>query len=117
MASNIIFFAWNRAIPGREKTSAAHFQEFVEYLGQQQQQGTISSFTPVLLDPHGGDMNGFFLIQGDDAGLNSLVASDAWIKHITRGGLHLDGSGVTRGATGASLMERMTMWTELIDSV
>ena len=34
MRSNTIFFGWNRSIPGWERTSAEHFQEFVQYLGE-----------------------------------------------------------------------------------
>ena len=28
MSSNVIFFGWNRSIPGRERLSAEHFGEF-----------------------------------------------------------------------------------------
>jgi hypothetical protein len=114
MPSNVIFFAWNRSIPGREQTSAAHFQEFVQYLSDQQQQGNIASFAPVLLDPHGGDLNGFFLIQGDSSALDSLISSEDWIRHMTRASLHLDGPGVVRGVTGDPLTERMDLWTGLL---
>ena len=54
MARNVIFFAWNRSIPGREQISGAHFDEFVAYLGSQAQSGTIQGFDVVLLDNHGG---------------------------------------------------------------
>ncbi len=81
MSSNIIFFGWNRPIPGREKLSGAHFQEFAQYLGGLQQSGTIQSFEAVLLDPHGGDLNGFFLIRGEPAKLDAVMASDAWHTH------------------------------------
>jgi hypothetical protein len=37
MASNVIFWGWNRAIPGREHIAGEHFQEFVQYLGGLQQ--------------------------------------------------------------------------------
>jgi hypothetical protein len=114
MASNVIFFAWNRSIPGREQTSAAHFQEFVQYLTEQQQQGSIASFAPVFLDPHGGDLNGFFLIQGEAAALDTLISSEAWVRHMMRAALHLEGSGVVRGATGDLVMERMGLWTALL---
>jgi hypothetical protein len=30
--SNAIFFGWNRSMPGRERLSAQHFDEFVAYL-------------------------------------------------------------------------------------
>lgn len=114
MASNVILFAWNRPIPGRERTSAAHFREFVQYLGTQQQAGAIDAFTPVILDAHGGDMNGFFLIQGEGSKLHTLVSGDEWLTHIARAGLHLEGAGVVGGATGDELERRMELWTSLL---
>jgi hypothetical protein len=114
MSSNVVLFGWDRPIPGRETVSAAHFQEFVQYLGGLQQSGTIQSFEAVFLDPHGGDLNGFFLIRGEPAKLDTVMASDAWHTHLTRGGLHLDGLGAIRGATGELVMERMALWSKLI---
>jgi hypothetical protein len=114
MSSNVVFFGWNRSIPGREKVSGAHFQEFLQYLGGLQQAGTIQSFEAVLLDPHGGDLNGFFLIRGEPGKLDTVLASDAWHTHLTRGLLHLEGHGAIRGATGELVMERMAIWSKLI---
>ena len=114
MSSNLVLFGWDRPIPGRETVSAAHFQEFVQYLGGLQQSGTIQSFEAVFLDPHGGDLNGFFLIRGESAKLDAVIASDAWQTHITRAGMHLEGVGVIRGATGELIMERMAQWSKLI---
>lgn len=59
MDSNAIVFGWNRSIPGREPLSAEHFQEFVQYLTGLKEKGTIESFDTVILNPHGGDLNGF----------------------------------------------------------
>ena len=64
MASNLILFGWNRSIPGREKLSAQHFDEFVKYLSGLQKNGAIQTFEVVFLNTHGGDLNGFFLIEG-----------------------------------------------------
>jgi hypothetical protein len=114
MSSNIVFVGWNRSIHGREATSAAHFQEFAQYVGGLQQAGTIKSFEAVLLDPHGGDLNGFLLIRGESVKLDAVMASDAWQTHMTRAGMHLDGLGAIRGATGELVMERMAMWSKLI---
>jgi len=116
MSSNVMLFGWNRPIPGREKISAQHFAEFVQYLGGLQQNGAIQSFEIVFLDTHGGDLNGFFLIKGESAKLDTLVATTEWITHITRAALHLDGSGVVRGVTGDAVMERMQLWTSVIPS-
>ena len=114
MSSNVVFFAWNRPIPGRERLSAEHFEEFVRYLGGLQKQGTIESFDPVLLDSHGGDMNGFFLIKGESAKLDALLSGKDWVTHMTRALLHLEGSGAVRGVTGKSLTERMDFWRKSI---
>jgi hypothetical protein len=114
MRSNTIFFGWNRSIPGRERTSAEHFQEFVQYLGGLQKQGTVQSFDVVFLDAHGGDMNGFFLIKGEGAKLAELQAGDEWIKHQTRAAMHLEGAGAVMGVSGDAVQERMKLWTSLI---
>jgi len=68
----------------------------------------------VFLDMHGGNLNGFFLLKGDTAKLDALVASTEWVTHMTRASLHLEGAGAVRGVTGAAVMERMQLWTATI---
>src|SRR5436190_22670956 len=116
MSSSVILFGWNRSIPGREKISAGHFEEFAKYLGGLQQKAAIEAFEVVFLDAHGGDLNGFFLIKGDSAKLDSLVSTTEWITHVTRASLHLEGSGAIRGITGDEIMKRMAIWTSAIPS-
>ena len=116
MGSNVMLFGWNRPIPGREKVSAQHFEEFVQYLGGLQRKGAIQTFDVVFLDTHGGDLNGFFLIKGDSTKLDALVATTEWTTHITRAAHHLDGSGVVRGVAGDEIRGRMALWTSLIPS-
>ena len=114
MSPNIIFFGWNRPIPGRERLSAQHFQEFVQYLGGLQGKGAIQSFDVVILDAHGGDMNGFFLIRGETAKLGEIVASAGWMGHMVRAGMHLESSGAVLGAAGDAAMEREKLWAGMI---
>jgi hypothetical protein len=116
MTSNAIFFGWDRSIPGREKISGQHFQEFVQYLGGLQESGAIQSFDVVFLNPHGGDMNGFFLIRGEGRKLIELMQSEAWVTHMTRATLHLQGAGAVLAATGDAVTERMRLWTSLLPS-
>jgi hypothetical protein len=112
--SNAIFFGWNRSIPGRERLSAQHFDDFVAYLRGLEQNQTITSFDVVFLNAHGGDMNGFFLIRGEGTKLGQLVASPDWVKHQMRAVLHLEGSGAVLGVTGDAIAERMKLWTSLL---
>ena len=114
MSSNVIFFGWNRPVPGRERMSAEHFQTFGEYLATQQRKGVIQSFEPVFLDPHGGDLNGFFLIRGESAKLDGLIATEEWTTHAIRALVHLDKAGVVRGAGGDLVQERMASWLKEI---
>ncbi|MGA7105351.1 MAG: hypothetical protein WBX49_08400 [Candidatus Deferrimicrobiaceae bacterium] len=88
----------------------------MKYLGGLEQKGAIQTFDIVFLDAHGGDLNGFFLIRGESAKLDTLVSTTEWITHITRATLHLDGSGVVRGVTGDEVLKRMTIWTSAIPS-
>jgi hypothetical protein len=116
MASNILFFGWNRSLPGREKISAEHFGDITQYLGGLQQKGSIKSFEAIFLHPHGGDLNGFLLIRAESAQLDALVSSAEWVRHMTRAMLHLDHPGEIRGVTGDLVKERMNLWTSLIPS-
>ena len=116
MGSSVILFGWNRSVPGRERVGAGHFDEFLKYLGGLQQKGAIQTFDVMFLDAHGGDLNGFFLIRGESARLDTLVSTTDWITHITRASLHLEGTGVIRGVTGDEIMKRMAIWTSAIPS-
>lgn len=114
MRPNLLIFGWNRSVPGRELVSAQHFQEFVEYLGAQKRSGQIESFDAVLLEPHGGDLNGLFLIRAEPAKLTQLTESPEWTRHQTRAILHLEGAGSVRGITGDAVNEQMKEWASAI---
>jgi hypothetical protein len=114
MSSNAIVFGWNRSLPGREQASGKHFQDFVAYLQAQQAAAKIESFEPVLLEPHGGTFNGFFLIKGSVDQLDALANSPDWVQHQVRATLHLDGTAVCRAVAGSAVNERMGMWMQAI---
>jgi hypothetical protein len=116
MGNNVIFFGWNRSLPGRENMSAEHFQDFLQYLQGLQKQGTIQSYDTVFLNPHGGDMNGFFLIRGESEQLDGVAASKEWQTHMLRATLHLESAGAVRGVTGEMVMERFGIWSSLLPS-
>jgi len=114
MGTNVIFVGWNRTVAGREVQAAQLFQKFLQYLGGLQGTGTIQSFEPVLLSPHGGDLNGFFLVRGDSAKLDTLQSSEEWLTYVTRAGMVLEGQGTVRGVTGEMVMEWMNLWSRVI---
>jgi hypothetical protein len=68
----------------------------------------------VILNAHGGDLNGFFLIRGEPTKLGALIETTDWMTHVKRGILHEEGFGVMRGSTGDQVMERLNLWMDLI---
>ena len=114
MSTNALFFAWNRSIPGRERMSDAHFQEFVQYLTQLQQNGAIKSFDTVFLDPHGGDLNGFILVHGEVEKLNMIREEDEFLKLVTQCTMCVENFGVINGWAGKKLEEQMKRWRSYI---
>jgi hypothetical protein len=114
MSKHVLFYGWNRAIPGREKEAGALFQEYLQYLGRIQGEGLIDSFETIILSAHGGDLNGFFLIRGDQTKLQALRRTEEFEVFMTKGGLYIDGGGLITGVTGAGVMESMVRWTSLI---
>ncbi|MCC7540854.1 MAG: hypothetical protein IT379_31845 [Deltaproteobacteria bacterium] len=114
MKTNMIFFGWNHPVRGKERVSAEHFQQITGWFQELQAKGTLTSWEPVFLTSHGGDMNGFFILRGDGDKLDALEATPEWMEHTIRASLHLDGFGVVRGFSGAAVMEAMGTWSKFI---
>ena len=114
MATNAIFFGWSRSVPGREALSAEHFTQFISYLNGLKVAGMITEFDAVFLTPHGGDLAGFFLLKGKNETLHAVLESQAWVEHMVRASLHLEGSGAVTANTDGEVMNMMQVWTKSI---
>jgi hypothetical protein len=105
MNNNALFIGWNRWTPGRERQSLEHFQEFLTYLGKQQQQGSITGYTPVVLAAHGGDLNGFVLVTGENGAISKLTREEAFLDHEARAGVNMTSLGVLPAYTGPEMQK------------
>ncbi|MFN2188714.1 MAG: hypothetical protein ACK2T3_08110 [Candidatus Promineifilaceae bacterium] len=114
MSSDVLFYGWDKATPGREKEAGALFQEYLPYLGRLQQEGMIDSFDVVLLTLHGGDLNGFFLIKGDIEKLDELRRTEEFNTFLTRSGIVIDGGGLIPGVIGEGVTKQMARWMSLL---
>jgi hypothetical protein len=94
MSNSGLLVGWSRAQSGKEKVALGKFGEFTQYVAKLQAEKQIDSFEPVLLRPHGGDLNGFFLLRADVARLAVLRQSDQWKDWEVTGAMLLDGFGV-----------------------
>lgn len=113
-ANHGILIGWNRVIPGKDAEAMALFGEALQFWGRHQQAGAIESFEPVFLTPHGGDLNGFFLIRGEAAKLNQLMASDDYLLLESKASYMLEGHGVIGVVFGDEINRRMGIFQQII---
>jgi hypothetical protein len=105
MPADALFIGWGEVARGREQVALEVFQESVAFWGKQQENGSIESFEPVLLAPHGGELAGFFMIRGPHAKLSEIQASPEFVKLTVRVSAVVDGSGVVRAYVGDGVAE------------
>jgi hypothetical protein len=103
-----LFVGWGEVVRGRETEAVDLFNETLGYYARLQEEGTIESFEPVFLEPHGGDLTGFILIRGDAEKLAALRVSDEFTQFSLRASLIVDRFGVV----GADMAERLQRQVE-----
>jgi hypothetical protein len=117
MADSALFVGFGFPVRGREQKALSVFNETVEYYSRLQQSGAIESFETVLLEPHGGELGGFFLIRGDQDALAHLRTSEEFERHILRGELIADHLGVVGAAIGERLMSQLAVYAQQVDEL
>jgi hypothetical protein len=114
MADAGLFIGWGEVVRGREAEAVETFNATMEYFARLQSDGTIESIEPVFLEPHGGDLQGFFFVRGDAEKLAALRVDDDFQDVIIRAGLVVDSVGVVGASMGARLERLMGAYTEAI---
>ena len=114
MADRAIFLGWNRAVAGREKQALELFTKATEYFTKLQGEGKIESFEAVLLQAHGGDLNGFTLIRGEDEKLQAVKREDTFTELALESGYCLIGYGIADCVIGEGIVEVFSRWTKII---
>lgn len=114
MADSALFIGFGVPVRGRERQATKVFNEVVEYYAGLQQAGEIESFEAVLLEPHGGDLDGFFLLRGDEARLARVRASEEFTRQIARGQLIADNLGVVGGWIGEKLLRQISVFDQQV---
>ena len=112
MADGVIFIGWTNSVRGREQASQTVFQEAMGFWGRLQAAGEIESFDAVLLDVHGGDLGGFFLLNGEREKLTRVRASEEMERLLVRAGLIVEGLGAVGGFTGEGVARRLAAFLE-----
>ena len=110
-----LFVGFGRPARAREPQAMELWREAVGLYTELQGRGEIESFEPVLLEPHGGDLDGFFLIRGDRDQIDRLRAHDDFRRITTRAGLVVDGLGVIGAYVASGLDVQMTLYQEQVE--
>ena len=114
MADFGLFVGFGYPVRGRERQAVKVFNEATEYYTRLQQQGEIDSFESVFLEPHGGDLNGFTLIRGDQDKLASIRTSDEFARLSIRADLIVEGFGVIGAQLGEQIETLMGVYNEQV---
>ncbi len=86
MAGDALFVGWGQVVRGREQLALQVFQEAVGYYGKLQEEGRIERFDAYLLDPHGGDLAGLFLLHAERSALDTIRSSAEFQRLLVRAG-------------------------------
>jgi len=116
MADGAIFIGWNRPVPGKEQQAMKLWQDSMEYFEKLRADGRIKSFEPVLLTAHGGNLNGFVLVTGDQKELDKVRREDTFVENIIKGGIYLQDYGVVQGFVGDELVNLFGKWSKFISA-
>ena len=117
MADSGLFVGFGFPVRGRERQAINVFNETFEYYSRLQQDGEIESFEPVLLEPHGGELGGFFLLRGDKDKLARLRTSEEFERMTVRGELITEHLGVVSAFLGERLMSQMTVFSQQVEEL
>ena len=117
MADGALFVGWGNVVRGREHRAIDVFNESLQYYAELQQRKEIESFEVVILEQHGGDLNGFVLLRGDQERLGRLRTDQEFQRRIIRAQLIVDNVGVVGGLIGNGITRGMTDYMAEIEKI
>ena len=112
MADAGLFIGWGEVVRGREDRALDVFNETIDYYGQLQSDGRIESFEVVLLDPHGGELQGYILLRGSEDQIDGLRRDEDFLRLMTKASLLVDDLGLVRASIGEGLARAMSIYQE-----
>ncbi|HSP74381.1 MAG TPA: hypothetical protein VLN26_18575 [Gaiellaceae bacterium] len=114
MTDTALFIGWGMTIPGREHHARKLFDETLEIFESLKQAGEIESFEPVLLGPHGGELEGFILVRGEPAKLVALQMREDMERLRIKAQTHHAKFSVIFATIGEGVNRTLTLYDELV---
>ena len=117
MADRALFIGFGAPVRGREERAVEVFNEFVEMFGRMGSDGRVASMEVSLLDPHGGELGGFFMVHGSEQQCAALTYDEEFRRACIDASLIVENFGVVPAVTGEAVGTEMGMYTEAIKKV
>ena len=117
MPDRAVFIGFGQPVRGREERAIEVFNDFVGMFGRMAADGRIEDMDVTLLDPHGGELGGFFMVHGSAEQCTALQMDEEFRRACIDANLIVDDFGVVPAATGAAVAEEMTMYAEAVHKV
>src|SRR5919107_2355903 len=114
MADRALFVGFGAPVRGREERAVEVFNEFVGLFGRMQADGRIEGMDVTLLDPHGGELGGFFMLHGSAEQCTALQMDEEFRRACIDANLIVENFGVVPAASGAAVAEEMKLYTEAL---
>ena len=117
MAEQALFVGFGQPVRGREERAIEVFNDFVGMFGRMQSDGRIEGLDVCLLDPHGGDLGGFFMVHGSGTQCAELASAEEFRRACIDAGLIVENFGVIPARTGEAVGAEMEMYAEAVRKV
>jgi hypothetical protein len=117
MTDRALFVGFGAPVRGREERAIEVFGEFVQMFGRMQSDGRIEGMDASLLDPHGGDLGGFFMVHGSESQCAALANDEEFRRATIDATLIVENFGVVPAVTGEGVSREMGMYAEAVGKV
>jgi hypothetical protein len=117
MADRALFIGFGMPVRGREERAVEVFNEFVGLCGRMQSDGRIERMDVALLDPHGGDLGGFFMLHGSAEQCAALQSDEEFRRAMIDAGLIVENLGAVPAVIGEGVGREMAMYSEAVSKV
>jgi hypothetical protein len=112
MADAGLFIGWGEVVRGREERALDVFNETLELYGQLQSDGRIESFEVALLDPHGGELQGYAMLRGSEDQIDAVRRDENFIRAMTKASLVVDDLGLIGASIGEGLGRAISIYQD-----
>lgn len=117
MTDTAIFIGWGMTVPGREHHAVKLFEESLEIFAGLKKAGEIESFEPVLLGPHGGELEGYILVRGEAEKLMRLQLREDMERLRVRAMTHHAKFSVIPAVVGDAAKRRLALFDEMVTEI